>query len=168
MALTTLVVWATSCEAFEAWGFASGTARATIEAHARSEGDEVKTDVGALTVINRFDKASGTWTVFILQFCNDRLYLITNPRTNAASTSAYVNTLYGFIKERGNPTLSLTDVPQSDGNHFEEIEYRWGSPSDTTSLVFSSPAHPMENVVAGMREEHRDTTQCSTTTVAPR
>lgn len=37
-------------------------------------------------------------------------------------------TLYGFIKVRGNPTLLLTDALQSDGNDFKEIEYRWGSP----------------------------------------
>lgn len=65
-------------------------------------------------------------------------------------------TLYGFIKVRGNPTLFLTDALQSDGTDFEEIEYRCGSPSDMTSVVFSTAAHAMNNVVAVMREEYRD------------
>jgi hypothetical protein len=159
-ALTTLAAWAANCGAFEYKGFTSGADRTTVVAYAHSEGDEVKTDVGTLTVINRFDKLAGTWNVLILQFCSDRLYLITDPKTNATSTSAFVETLYGFIKERGNPTLSLTDALQSEGNDFKEIEYRWGTPSDMTSLVFSTPAHAMNDVVAGMRDEHRDATQC--------
>jgi hypothetical protein len=95
--------------------------RATVEAHARSEGDEVKSGNGALTVINRFDKVSGTWTVLIRQFCDDHLFLITKARTSELSTSAFVDTLHSYIKERGNPTLSLNDAPQAPAHCIEYV-----------------------------------------------
>ncbi len=159
--LTIFAVWVSNCGAFEVWGFTSGTNRAAVESQARLEGDQVKALAG-VTAINRFDKGSGTWSVLLLQFCDDRLFKIGKPRNiNSPSAADFLNTLYGYIEERGSPTVLVARNPLPNGNSIEEIEYRWGDPPDTTSLIFNTPAHPVENVIPGIREEHRDTTQCA-------
>lgn len=92
-----------------AWGFTFGTNRATSEAHARLDGDEVTPHGGTLTVVKHFDKQSQVWSTFILQFCNDRVYLIAKLLTgvSSASASGFIDTLYGFAKAHGNPRPCL-------------------------------------------------------------
>jgi hypothetical protein len=168
VALTILAAWTANCGAFEAWGFISGAGHAAVENQAHLEGDEVHA-LGGVTAINRFDKASGTWRVLLLQFCDDRLFKIGEPRNiNPPSAAIFLDTLYGYIEDRGSPTVLVAHNLLPNGNSIEEIEYRWGGPPDTISLIFTTPAHPMENVVPGIREEHKDTNQCTKPSDDPR
>lgn len=149
----------THVSAFDIWKFKSGADKAVLEESAKASG-YIFQDMDPIVAIHRRDNPTENYKVYLLRFCENKLYRVTKPI--AFEASSFANLLWEYSEKFGTPNiLSRRDIREF--NTSDVVEYTWVLGSDKISLGISTPlgvTYPVR-LVQGSYEEYTDLGQCS-------
>lgn len=153
------MVASSGSQAFKTLGLKSGALKSDVATDASSRGDVVKSEGDNVIVLNRLDSESGRWVTYVLEFCDDRLFVVR--KVGAFTEGGFVDALYEKVKQYGQPLLDTQDERAFADNDTRVVEFQWEAPLDSVSLIFSTPTGKGNKLVPGVAEKHRDVTVCT-------
>ncbi|BET12496.1 hypothetical protein [Pandoraea sputorum] len=148
--------------AFEAWGFASGTSKVQVLREARARGDTIDEKPTATFILQR-DPDSGSTTMYVLTFCDTRLYSVSKSLT--LSDKIYADEKDALTTKFGDPTVTAKDESiknPAGGWEWRTTSNAWLDGDHEIKLVLTEPTGETikRGLVPGLTVAHADGSIC--------
>lgn len=148
--------------AFEVWGYASGASNEQVLREARARGDTLDEKPTATFILRR-DPESASMTMYILTFCDTRLYSVSKSLT--LSDKIYADEKDALTAKFGDPTVTAKN--ESIKNPAGDWEWRttsnvWFDGDHEIKLVLTEPIGDTikRGLVPGLTVAHTDGSIC--------